>query len=499
MPDYKTQMNFDPWRYTLKGTYELARIIDSAGDDQAIGSDIDYTGNVYVGGYYTGTAAIRTQAGVTLATLPASSSLAGVMSKFDPSGTHLLSRIVDSSTVVADESLGVCCDPTGNVYMFGYVTGTGVVKTQANATLTTFTPSLGGTMGYIVKFNFTGGYLYARLIDSTTNDRFLDGVCDRNSNLYACGFYSGTPRIQDGTGTLIVNLPASAGGTDAVLSKFTITGSHVFSVVLGSTGADQGNVVGCDSSGNPYLVGYYAAAANIRNQSSTLLGSLPAPTGTTQCPYLCKFNASNGNFLFGRFYNNSTGDLRGCVCDENDNVYISGTYSGTPTITTHTSSTLITLPASSGNDSFFSKFDSSGNHIFTRIFSGTLGEQGRNITYDATKGLLYFSGFYGASAVNIRTETGTVIATLPSQTNASTAMVSVFNASGSYLYSRFVRTTGADQGRAVSVDVNRNCMYFSGFYSATGTPNVLTQDNVSLGTLPTGGGSNTIFMCKFTN
>ena len=128
-------------------------------------------------------------------------------------------RIIDSSsgTEVVNET---AVDSSDNVYMAGLYTGTPVIKNQAGVTLTTLPASSGGSCAFVCKFNSSGNFQYARIIDTTGSNESYGVSCDSLGNLYISGYYSGTPTIKDQAGTSLGTLPISAGGTAAFMCKF---------------------------------------------------------------------------------------------------------------------------------------------------------------------------------------------------------------------------------------------------------------------------------------
>ena len=503
-------------KFDSSGVYQYSRVIDGTGVDSGQGLTCDSSGNLYLTGYYTGTATIRDLAGTSLGTLPAplgGSSTTAFVSKFNSSGTYQYSRLVDASAV-ADQGLAVACDSSGNIYFSGYYGGTANpnIYNQAGVSLGTLPSSLASTIaGFLCKFDSEGNYLYSRVIDTNSASDTCQGIsCDSNTgNVYITGFYSsGNPIIRDQSGTIICALPKSTTnvayllGFDSFGNFFTNTGAYDYSIYIDSTAADQSMAVTCDLNGNMYFAGYFGSGAALYNQAGSNLGTFTGPVN--QAAFVSKFNSS-GVYQYSRTIDGTGVDSgQGLTCDSSGNLYLTGYYTGTATIRDLAGTSLGTLPAPLGGSSttaFVSKFNSSGTYQYSRLVDASaVAEQGMAVTCDSS-GNMYFAGFYSGTP-NIYDQTGTPsLGTLPASTGGSTAFVCKFNSSGTYQYSRIVDSaaTGTDQGLGLACDSSGN-LYLTGYYtSTTGTATIKDQTGTSLGTLPTSLGGSTAFLCKFNS
>jgi hypothetical protein len=445
---------------------------------------------VYVTGYYRSSLIIKDQDGTTLGTLPSSSGfLAGFVCKFDSSGTYQYTRIIDGDSFQA--GLGVSCDPSGNMYIAGIYTGTSAIKDQNGTTLGTLPTTNENGTAFVSKFDSSGTYQYTRIIDSVNDyDEGSSVTCDSSGNMYLTGIYTGTPTIKDQDGNTLGTLPASASNTNAAfVCKFNSSGTYQYTRIIDSTGGDAGRGVTCDSSGNLYLTGRYIGTPIIKDQDGTTLGTLPGSGSST--PFVSKFNSS-GNYMYSRIID-SSGNGLGVTCDSSGNMYFAGDYTGTPLIKDQDGTTLGTLPGSGSSTAFVSKFDSSGNYLYSRIIDSAGNDVGFRVTCDPS-GNMYIAGYYNQTPT-IKDQDGTTLGTIPISAEFA-AFVCKFDSSGNYLYSRIIDSAGNDIGYGLSCDSYGN-MYFAGIY--IGTPTIKDQDGIELGTLPPSiNGNGTAFVCKFS-
>jgi hypothetical protein len=233
--------------------------------------------------------------------------------------------------------------------------GTPTIKDENGNSLGTLPASIGDYVAFLIKFDSTGTYQYARTIDSSSSDQGYGVSCDSSGNVYFAGYYQGTPTIKDQTGASLGTLPASAGATTLFLCKFNSSGTYQYSRIIDSSGSDEGFGVACDSSGNVYLAGFYAGTPTIKDQNGNSLGTLPASSGT-RAAVSSKFD-STGTYQYSRIVDAAGGDIGlGVACDSSRSMYFTGYYIGTPTIKDQTGASLGTLPISSQSAAFMCKF-----------------------------------------------------------------------------------------------------------------------------------------------
>ena len=412
-------------KFDTIGNFLYARTIDSAGADIGYSVACDSTGNMYISGSYTGTPTIKDQAGSSLGSLPLSTLAAAFVSKFNSSGTYLYSRIIE--TAGADIGYSVTCDSSGNMYIAGVYAGTPAIDDQDGNLIATL-PTSTGNSAFVSKFDSGGIYQYSLIIDSTGSEIGYSVACDSSGNMYISGLYTGTPTIEDKDGNPLGTLPASSGSA-AFVSKFDSVGAYQYSRIIDTAGGDIGYNVACDSSGNMYIAGVYAGTPTIKDQDGVSLALLPASVGGNVA-FVSKFD-SGGIYQYSRIIDSAGSDTGYSVaCDSSGNMYIAGSYAGTPTIKDQTGASLGTLPASTGNAAFASKFNSGGTYQYSRIIDSAGSDIGYSVACDSS-GNMYISGLYTGTPT-VKDQANTSLGTLPAS-SGSAAFVSKFDSIGAYI------------------------------------------------------------------
>ena len=341
-----------------------------------------------------------------------------------------------------------------------------------------------------------------------TFDRTWNIEVDPQQFVYVCGLYNTSANIYDRTGTVLGTLPTVTGDA-AFACKFSNVGTLQYSLVVDSAGSDIAQSITTDSTSNVYLTGYYAGTPNIifrsNSNASTTLGTLPASTGNSV--FSCKFS-STGTLLYSLVIDGSGSDAGyGSAVDSLNNFYTGGNYNGTPNIvfrsSSNVSTTLGTLPASSGDAAFTTKFSSTGDLQYSFIVDATTNaDRSWALACDAFSNV-YFGGQYnGTPNIVFRSNSNvsTTLGTLPTTLGTDVAFATKCNDIGSLQYSLIIDGTGSDIGYSLACDTFSN-IYIGGQY--TGTPNIIFRSNANVsttvGTLSVVSGSLDGFVTKFSS
>jgi len=303
-------------KYDSSGNRLWVRQRGTAERDFAYGVATDASGSIYVTGY-------------TGAGLDGNSSLGGwdvFLMKFDPSGNWQWTR--QDGTGPDDEGRAVATDPSGNVYITGYVRGNfhGI-------------PRVGSSDIFISKYNSGGTRLWSALFGSTEVDESFGITCDSAGNVFVTGWCSGS----------VEGNPYLANG-DNILAKYDTNGVRQWLRQWGTWNKDTGYSLACDAAGNVYVSGY---------TTGPLYGS---PIGKRDC-FLAKYDAA-GNLLWAGQWGTSGHDQAwGVATDSAGNAYVAGETSGSMDGNAY----------AGGLDIFLSKYTAGGTRLWT-IQSGTTGD-----------------------------------------------------------------------------------------------------------------------------
>ena len=236
--------------------------ISGTSSDSGSGIAVDSSGDSYVTGSYTSPATIYNSDGTAFRTLSGSGSSDAFIVKYGSTGMGVWSSRI--SGVSNDGGSGIAVDSSGNIYVTG---GCNALATIYNSDGTAFQTIVNGN-GFVVKYGSTGMGSWVSRINSGINGIAIDS----SGNSYVTGTFSTSTTLTtifNSDGTTFQNI-SGLGSTDAFIVKYGSTGMGSWVSRIGGVGAESGNGIAVDSSGNIYVAGSYSSSpATIYNSDGT--------------------------------------------------------------------------------------------------------------------------------------------------------------------------------------------------------------------------------------
>ncbi len=217
------------------------------GNDLGAGIAVDAAGNIYLTGAFNGTARFGTY------TLQSAGGYDGFALKLSSAGQLLWVRQFGGSG--DDGGNGIAVDAAGNIYTTGQFQGTAAFGSSISLT------GAGSYDGFAAKLDKNGNFLWARDMGGSYVYA-SDATVDAAGNLYLAGWFDGTDSF--GSTTL-----TSAGSDDGYVSKLDSAGNFLWTEQDGGTGSDGPYQVAVDGAGNIYAAGSFQGASNIDPNNST--------------------------------------------------------------------------------------------------------------------------------------------------------------------------------------------------------------------------------------
>jgi gliding motility-associated-like protein len=227
-----------------------------------------------------------------------------------------------------------------------------------------FSPSVQGQTNWLKHYG-SGG-----------NDEIFDVCKGQNGDIYFTGYFSN--QLTMGGQTL-----NSIGTEDVIIGKADTLGNIIWILSGGGQGADQGNSIAIDNSGNIYVGGFFTGTANFGNQQFN---------SNAQDYFISKINP-NGQFLWTiTGGGNDFDEVLALTVDLNSNVIATGEFKGTGQIGGSTFSSGINpstgLPS---YDLFILQVNSSGIPQWSIQGSGKYDDRGLDLDVD-NLGNIYLAG-----------------------------------------------------------------------------------------------------------
>jgi hypothetical protein len=318
---------------------------------------------------------------------------------------------------------GITCDASGNVYISGDTTDPALGG-----------PSFGGQDAFVAKYDSDGNQTWIRRLGTAGTEESREISADALGNLYITG----------STGGALAG--PSAGSLDAYIAKYNTAGSLQWVRQFGTSALDSSNSVSADGLGNAYVsgqtdgalggpssgirnafVGKYDASGNqlwlkqtgstsfevslgvsAKEQSNIYATGFIQPNivfADSQDYFLTKYDAA-GNFAFYRQVGSALLDqATGVSADGLGSIYVSGVTNG-----------MLGDQQFGSEDAFVSKFDASGNVLWTRQIGSNVRDRAFAVTTDQD-GNIYFGGDVNSPASGTVTESDAFVIKLGASGN----------------------------------------------------------------------------------
>jgi hypothetical protein len=231
----------------------------------------------------------------------------------------------------------------------------------------------------------------------------------------------------------------------------------VYSTYLGGSGADGGNAIAVDASGNAYVAGL-----TLSSDFPSTPGALQTTSGGDYDVFVTKLNAAGSALVYSTYLGGSGYEAAGGIAvDASGNAYVTGETVSTNFPTTPGAfQTTLNGPY----NGFVTKLNAASSALVYSSYLGGGGDYGQAIAVDAS-GSAYVTGY--ASSSNFPTTPGAFQTTFGGWRDA---FVTKVNAAGSALvYSTYLGGSDYDGGSGIAADVSGNA-YVTGSTSSIDFP-----------------------------
>jgi hypothetical protein len=169
-------------------------------------------------------------------------------------GKHLWS--IQLGTTDSDTARAVAIAPDGAIYIAGYVKGPGMFPN---------TEPPRGADAYVARLSGDGKLEWARVFGGALDDTADTATVDHEGNVIVAGSFAETLSV--GEGSL-----ASAGADDGFIAKFAPDGRRLWVKRIGGRDVDAFHHVAVDRSGNIFATGVFGQTADIGGQEHETRG-----------------------------------------------------------------------------------------------------------------------------------------------------------------------------------------------------------------------------------
>jgi hypothetical protein len=356
-----------------------------------------------------------------------------------------------------DIAYAVAVDSVFNTYIAG-VTNSTNFPTKGTSVIQS--ASKGNGDCFVSEINPEGTQLlYSTYLGGSESDA-ATAIAESSGAVYITGYTASVDfpvKVPSGPGTPEPFQQTYGGGTDAFVAELAAGGSTlVYSSYLGGTGADFGQGIAVDSSGNAYVTGS-TQSTNFPVSTNALRPNING----SQDAFVTKVNFAGEQILYSTFLGGSAADVGQAIAlDSSNNMYVAGYTFSTdfPTVAPFQAAN------GGGADAFVAELNAAGTALtFSTYLGGSLDDRAYGLALDSSNNV-YLAG--ATSSVNFPV----ISAFQLSLAGASNAFVSKLNSAGSSLvYSTYLGGTGTDQANAIAV-TPAGLAYVTGFTNSSDFP-----------------------------
>jgi mRNA-degrading endonuclease HigB of HigAB toxin-antitoxin module len=411
-------------KYDAAGNVIWAKQSGGTGDEYGQSIAVDGSGNSYVTGNFSGSAAFGST------TLTSTGNSDAFVAKYDAAGNELwdLNPVGFSAD---DFGRSVATDAAGNSYVTGSFQGK---ITFGNTTLTSSGFSENQDF-FIAKYNAAGNVLWAKQAVGT-DYKYGNGIAvDGSGNSYVTGNFYGSATFGSTT------LTSGTGIDDAFIAKYDAAGNVIWAKQTVGTDYEYGNGIAVDASGNSYVTGYFYGSA--------IFGSTTLNSSGNNDVFVAKYDAM-GNAIWARNAGgtNTRAYGFGIALDSSGNSHVTGFFIGSATFGN------TTLTSSGNYDIFVAKYDAAGNPLWAKKAGSSNEDRGYGIAVDGS-GNAYVTGSFQ--------NTITFGSTILTSGGFGDVFVAKFDAAGNALWARKAGGASGDYANGIALDGSGNS-YVTGYF-----------------------------------
>jgi gliding motility-associated-like protein len=228
---------------------------------------------------------------------------------------------------------------------------------------------------------------------------------------------------------------------------------------IGNSGNDAGKSIATDNSGNVYVTGWFSGITDFDPSAATYTLSSFGITDVFVAKY-----SSVGNFLWVKQIGGTSDDLSSAIAlDNNNNIYVTGTFIGTCDFDPSGSTFNLTSVGGTQEDAFFLKLDPTGNFLWANQIGSTLPDYSSAVAIDASNNCYFTGRFNGTVDFDSSPSTFTLSAI------TQECYVLKLNTNGNFVWAKsFDFTVGSgNRGNSITIDILGNVLTTGYFYGTT--------------------------------
>jgi hypothetical protein len=377
-------------KYSATGALLWVSRVGGSGEETVTSLVRDASGNLYVGGGFTGSTDF--DPGPGLQVLNSAGAQDGFVAKFSSAGELLWARRFGG--VEGDEVAGVAVDAAGRVYAAGRFSG------QADAL-----PTAGGAVtgdgsaadGFLVAFDAAGTLRWAQALGGSLEDAVTALSVSGAGSVTLAGVFRGSANFSRTTPTP-VSL-TSLGGADVFLASYSDQGALQW--VRGIGGLDEESIppggLALDPQGGAAVLGRFSGSVDFDPGPGTAGKTSISPSDL----FLVRFDATGTFASVATVGGLGTASGQRALSDVDGSALITGAFSGPVDFDPgNGTSSLSSLGEAGATDVFVARYSAAGSLVWVSRFGEVTSEArpngGTALALDPSGGVLVAGRFFGS-------------------------------------------------------------------------------------------------------
>lgn len=361
------------------GNFVWAKRIGGSGNDEISGPmALDPQGNLILGGTFTG--AVDFDPGSSTAFLSSVGFGDVFLLKLDASGNYVWAKRIGGQQG-SEQCTALTMDAFGNIFIAGTLPWPVDFDPGPGTDILT---SNGGIDIFIVKYDSSGNYCWARAVGGSGLDRAYTLHTDGSGNILVGGAFVNSVDFDPGPGIAILN---GAANEDIFILKLDSAGNYLWAVGMGNPSINRCSSIDSDESGNVYATGYFANTVDFDpgpgTHSLTSDGFLDI--------YILKLDSA-GQFIWAKNFGGP--DFESIAFIQRDaigNLILAGLFRDSTDFDPGPG--VFQLTTNGDFDIFIQKLDPAGNFLAVQHVGSPLEDQVVNFSLDHQDNL-YLTGYF---------------------------------------------------------------------------------------------------------
>lgn len=421
----------------------------------------DPAGNVYATGDFNGT--VDFDPGPSVAAATATAEYSSFVSKMDAAGNFVWVKTLQGRNT----GTSITVDAAGNIYSTGYFYGTvdfdpgvGVYNLVSHID-TTLEKNFSNL--FISKLDASGNFLWAKTLGTEIN---ISNSCyssrlvtDAIGNVYTVGAFSGKFDFDPGAGTFFMNTNTTYVDSYNFILKLNTDGNFVWAKYL--EGKADGNLsIAVDGSRQVYMAAVITSTVDADPGPGVVTIS-----AKNKDAFVLKLTEA-GEFIWAKSMagsKKSISNASSITIDAAENIYFTGTISGSDSIDMDPSTDVLPFFPKGKNDAFISKLDQSGKLLWAKQLKASMLTEDvscSSVTVDNAANVYTI----GLANGHIDFDPDTMITATLQLPIPMTSFVLKLDANGNFVIVKRVAETTMCYPSGLAVDALQN-VYTSGIFS----------------------------------